>query len=116
MYRPMPNSRNAESRAGRFALTLAELEAVGRYSPDGSYSLGITTAGTGIEIAGDLGAFWADDLTWSDSAQTLTAGPVPETDPDLPTELRLVFDAEVLLEVVASLPSRGMVTFSAIRL
>jgi hypothetical protein len=91
----------------------------------GSYELRATEASTaeplrlnlndghqGV-IFSSLGAFWGSEVSWNEEEQTLTAGPVPETVPDLPIQLTLRFDAALLVRVEALLPSGEMRAYSA---
>jgi hypothetical protein len=73
----------------------------------------VYVSATSALIAGDLGAFWGGELSWNDAEETLIAGPVPETDPELPIELRLRFIGGTLVEVEAMLSSGDTGTFSA---
>jgi hypothetical protein len=111
---PYPNvALPAEMRslAAGFDLVLDSAAPVGAFSPDTEYSLYIRGS-SGAILAGDLGAFWEGELSWNDSNETLIAGPVPETHPDLPTELHLRFAGQTLIDVVATLPSGDTATFS----
>ena len=101
-----------EPRAATFALTLNGVESVLGFSPDATYSFGLVYDLRAM-VYGDLGSFWEGELSWNEAEQTLTAGPVPETHPELPTELRLRFEDTLLLEVGATFPSLETASFSA---
>jgi hypothetical protein len=96
---------------GGFDLVLAGTAPVGAFLPSTPYRLSIRSSHE-VMLSGDLGAFWEGELSWNDNDETLIAGPVPETHPDLPTELHLRFEAETLIDVVATLPSGDKATFS----
>ncbi|HEX2873817.1 MAG TPA: hypothetical protein VHP33_21320 [Polyangiaceae bacterium] len=64
-------------------------------------------------LAGTLGAFWESEMTWNEAEQTLVAGPVPETSPELPTQLTLRFQSTALVSVDAVFPSGDTTTFQA---
>ena len=100
--------------SGYFTLALTDAEPVGVFEPNTGYTLGLITP-NGAFVHGDLGSFWEGELSWDQSSETLVAGPVFETHPDLPVELRLSFADTELLEVVAALPSGAAATFSAER-
>ena len=96
--------------SGRFILTLIDEKPVGVFTPDTNYALDLVASDRAF-VFGDLGSFWDGELSWDESSETLLAGPVPETHPDLPIELRLSFTGTELPEVVATLPSGEAVTF-----
>jgi hypothetical protein len=108
---PLPAAVRSLVLNGGFDLVLAGTAPVGAFLPSTPYRLNIRTSHEAM-LSGDLGAFWEGELTWNDSDETLIAGPVPETDPELPTELHLRFEGRVLIEVVATLPSGDTATFS----
>jgi hypothetical protein len=64
-------------------------------------------------VLGTLGAFWVSEMRWSDGESTLDIGPVSETVPGLPIQLRLRFEASALQSVEATLPSGERQRFSA---
>jgi hypothetical protein len=97
--------------SGAFTLASTHSEPVGIFAPNTDYDLGLHT-GDGAFVFGDLGSFWEGELSWDESSETLLAGPVVETHPDLPVELRMSFTGTEPLEVVATLPSGEVVTFS----
>jgi hypothetical protein len=66
-------------------------------------------------IFSSLGAFWGTEVSWNEQEQLLTAGPVPETVPDLPIQLTLHFDGELLLRVDALAPSGEVRAYAAAR-
>jgi hypothetical protein len=94
-----------DPRVGTFELALNDAEAVSGFSPGITYSLGLTKYAQRALIHGDLGAFWEGELSWIDAEETLLAGPVPESHPELPIELRLRFVGTLLREVTATFPS-----------
>ena len=96
--------------AGSFTLTLTHAEPVSVFTPNTDYALHLTTP-RGVFVFGDLGSFWEGELSWDESSETLLAGPVPETHPDLPIELRLSFAGTELLEVVATFAAGEATTF-----
>jgi hypothetical protein len=100
-----------DALTGTFLLTLDSEASVGTYAPAQSYRLQLM-AGAEAMVRGALGAFWHSELAWNEAEQTLTAGPVPETDPALPTELDLRFEEEALVSVTALLPSGEVARFS----
>jgi hypothetical protein len=67
-------------------------------------------------LAGTLGAFWESEMTWNEAEQTLVAGPVPETSPELPTQLTLRFQSTALVSVDAVFPSGDTTTFQVVPL
>jgi hypothetical protein len=101
-----------EAHAGSYALRLQGEVSVGIYTPGQRYSLHVVGRRPETMVYGALGAFWHTELTWNEAAQTLTAGPVPQTDPRLPIELELRFENETLANVTALLPSDEVATFS----
>jgi len=100
-----------EDHFGWFVLTLASDEVVGVYAPGESYAVAVSGAPLTF-VSGDLGCFWEAELSWSPAEGVLTAGPVPETHPDLPTELHIEFEGNVLVQVAATLPSGAEARFS----
>lgn len=67
-------------------------------------------------LVGDLGAFWASELTFSVDPQgelVLSAGPVAETAPWLPVHLELSFAAGQVVRAQARMPSGATYFFSA---
>jgi hypothetical protein len=56
-------------------------------------------------VSGGLGSFWDREMSWSGDEQTLVVGPVPETAPGLPVELRLHYDGPALVSVEAAMAS-----------
>jgi hypothetical protein len=56
-------------------------------------------------LFGDLGPFWAGEMTWLESESTLEVGPVPPTAPELPIALRLRFAGDVLMTCEATFAS-----------
>lgn len=67
-------------------------------------------------VAGTLGAFWESEMTWNEAEQTLVAGPVPETSPELPTQLTLRFQSTTPVSVDAVFPSGDTTTFQVVPL
>lgn len=65
-------------------------------------------------VFGALGSYWAGEMTWSADQQTLVVGPVPETAPGLPVQLRLHFAADTLTSVEATMASGLRYTFQAV--
>jgi hypothetical protein len=101
------------ARSNSYALILSSVPpAGGIYSPSTAYRLTII-AGNVPAIYGDLGPFWAGEMSWSEAEQTLAAGPVPVTDPAYPIAVRLVFDDRVLINVEAEMASGDSYTFAA---
>lgn len=101
------------------ATSLALEERSGRYGLEGLVDhygqLGyIALYGHLGTIASSLGAFWETELTWNEAEQTLVAGPVAETGPDLATKLVLHFAGHTLVSVEAVLPSGNVSTFRAV--
>ena len=94
------------SRGGSYELQAAEAPTA---EP---LRLELTNGYRGV-IFSSLGAFWGTEVSWNEEEQTLTAGPVPETVPDLPIQLTLRFDADLLVRVEALLPSLEMRAYSA---
>ena len=64
-------------------------------------------------VYGELGAFWAGEMSWDADAQTLVVGPVPETAPGLPVALWLRFDGNALMTVEAAMASGAHYHFAA---
>jgi hypothetical protein len=56
-------------------------------------------------VSGDLGAFWAGEMSWRADEQTMVVGPVPETSPGLPVALWLRLDGAALVSVEAATAS-----------
>ena len=56
-------------------------------------------------VSGELGPFWSPEMSWRADAQTLTAGPVPETAPGLPVALSLQVDGSTVVSVEARMAS-----------
>jgi hypothetical protein len=102
-----------EERDGSFSIALKDTGPVAGFLPDTNYSLLLRVYGGTTLLAGDLGAFWESELSWNEAERTLRAGPVPETHPDLPTELLLRFDDTSLLELEASFASGETALFGA---
>jgi hypothetical protein len=98
-----------ESRAGSYDLKAVEDPAAEllRLSVSSGASRGV--------IFSSLGAFWGTEVTWNEEEQVLTAGPLPETVPELPTQLTLHFDAELLVQVDALAPSGEVHVYRAER-
>lgn len=88
------------ARAGHFELLL-ESEAVGRFQPLVPH---VVTLGSLGFIRSNFGPFYWGEMRWDATAQTLTAGPVPATDPSFATKLELRFDGMTLEQVVATYP------------
>jgi hypothetical protein len=61
-----------------------------------------------------LGAFWQTEIAWNDAEQTLVAGPVAETAPDIATQLTLHFAGETFVSVDALFPSGEKRTLRAV--
>jgi hypothetical protein len=64
-------------------------------------------------IAGTLGAFWETEMKWNEAERTLVAGPVPETAPDIATQLTLHFGVTELVSVDAVFSSGETRTLQA---
>jgi hypothetical protein len=56
-------------------------------------------------VYGELGPFWSEEMSWRADAQTLAAGPVPETAPGLPVALSIQFDGSTVVSVEATMAS-----------
>lgn len=80
------------------------------FASDRAYFLGLRER----FIYGDLGAFHASEMFWSESDQTLSVGPVATTDPNLPSQLTLQFDDSGLITVLALLPAGSQYVFQAV--
>lgn len=65
-------------------------------------------------VFGALGSYLSSEMTWNAHEQTLLVGPVPETDPGLPVQLRLHFDGNTLTSVEATMGSGLRYTFQAV--
>ena len=65
-------------------------------------------------VTGDLGAFWATEMSWQENEQILTVGPVSPTAPELPVSLTLRFNGLNLGEVEAIMPSGTRYQFQAL--
>jgi hypothetical protein len=65
-------------------------------------------------VTGDLGAFWATEMSWQETEQILTVGPVSPTAPELPVSLTLRFNELNLSEVEATIPSGTRYKFQAL--
>jgi hypothetical protein len=98
------------TRVGQYALALSDAPAAGSdFSAQRTYRLNV-----GHEfVSGEVGAFWAGEISWSADEQTLAAGPVPETAPGLPVALRLRFDGTALASVEAVMASGLRYQFQA---
>lgn len=59
------------------------------FEPGRAYALRLRPNGKLPLLSGDLGAFWAGEMTWDAAARTLRLGPVPATAPELPVSLRI---------------------------
>ncbi len=106
---PAALKRALESRAGDYDLKAVE-------NPAGELlHLSLLSGSSRGVIFGSLGAFWGTEVSWNEDEQILTAGPVPETAPDLPTQLTLHFDAEQLMQVEALAPSGEVHAYTAER-
>jgi len=98
-----------ESRAGAY-----DLQAIDDPAAEPLH-LRVAGAAQASIIFSSLGAFWATEVSWNEQEQLLTAGPVPETVPDLPIQLTLRFDGELLLRVEALAPSGEVRAYAAAR-
>jgi hypothetical protein len=107
---PSPLRETLAKLEGRFQLMLSS-ELVDRFEPLVPYDL--VLGGTGF-IRGAFGPFYWEDMTWDGDAQTLTAGPVPETDPSFATKLELRFDGVTLESVVATYPNESPYFFAVV--
>lgn len=77
--------------------------AVGWLAPGQDHPLGAYRGGAFTAVTGAFGAFWNPDFHWDEGTRTVTAGPVPETVPGMPIELRMRFDEKLALtEIVAT--------------
>ena len=111
---PAPNEPAAlklalESRAGPY-----DLQAMENPTAEPLHLLLLSGSSRGV-IFSSLGAFWGTEVSWNEEEQLLTAGPVPETAPDLPTQLALHFDAQLLVQVDALEPSGEVRIYAAQR-
>jgi hypothetical protein len=79
-------------------------------------SLGILGSVQFRALAGTLGAFWESEMTWNEAEQTLVAGPVAETSPELPTQLTLRFQSTAPVSVDAVFPSGDTTTYQVVPL
>jgi len=96
-----------------YALTLSGAPAGGQaFSPDTAYHLSIEGSSVPV-VWGDLGPFWAGEMSWHEDEQTLVIGPVPATDPAYPIGLRLRFEDVVLTAVEAQMASGDRYVFDA---
>jgi hypothetical protein len=82
-HEPTASSMALEARSGRFGLE----GLVDRYDKPGYLAIYSSTR----SIAGSLGAFWQTEIVWNEAEQTLVAGPVAETAPEIATQLTLHF-------------------------
>jgi hypothetical protein len=101
------------ARVGRYSIALNGGTAIAGFSPGNTYSFALLDSTRRALLYGDLGPFWEGELSWNEAEQTLRAGPVPETQPDLATELVLHFEDTVLREIAATFPSGETATFTA---
>jgi len=87
------------AHSGSYALVLSDAPPAGSdFSPQQTCRLVIG----GESVSGDLGTFWAGELSWSADERMLAAGPVPETAPGLPVALTLAFDNATVEAAMAS--------------
>jgi hypothetical protein len=99
---------------GQYRLRLASA-AGGGFETEHDYDISFRRShGDLLLLSGALGAFWTGEMTWDEAAQTLVIGPVAATAPDVPTALRMRFDAATLKSVEATLPSGSRFEFSAV--
>lgn len=99
-------------REGNYELELTE-GAGDAYAASEAYDLVLRVTGPIPLLRGDLGAFWGGEMAWDDAAQTLSIGPVPETKPELPVAVSLVFEDTTLVTVQATLASGEKYAFDA---
>lgn len=93
-----------------YGLILIPEESVGdEYSAQRSYSFDAVGQG----VIGELGAYWLGEWTWSEDHQHITIGPLPPTQPELPTLLQLDF-ANASLKRVEATTANGFYAFNAI--
>jgi hypothetical protein len=64
-------------------------------------------------VFGALGSFWSQEMSWHADAQTLAAGPVPETAPGLPVALSIQADGPTVVSVEATMASGVRYHFQA---
>ncbi|HEY2898976.1 MAG TPA: hypothetical protein VGL59_00260 [Polyangia bacterium] len=81
----------------------------------GEYFLGLITEDRGPQLAGTLGSFWATEMTWDATQQTLTAGPVPVSSAATPIKLVLHFNGATLSTCEATMPGGDLFAFTATR-
>ncbi|HEX2882554.1 MAG TPA: hypothetical protein VHO25_23700 [Polyangiaceae bacterium] len=93
-----------------YGLILIPEESVGdEYSAERSYSFDAVGQG----VIGELGAYWLGEWTWSEDHQHISIGPLPSTQPELPTLLQLDFANSTLKRVEAT-TANGFYAFNAI--
>jgi hypothetical protein len=96
-HEPTALSMALEARSGRFGLE----GLVDRYDKPGYLAIYTSTR----TIVGSLGAFWQTEIVWNEAEQTLVAGPVAETAPEIATQLTLHFSGLTFVSVDAVFPS-----------
>lgn len=94
-----------QARSGRFGLA----GLVDHYDRPGYLAI----YGSMRSIAGTLGAFWETEIAWNEAEQTLVAGPVAETAPEIATQLTLHFEGATFVSVDAVFPSGETRTLQA---
>jgi hypothetical protein len=104
-HEPTALSMALEGRSGRFGLE----GLVDRYDQPGYLAIYSSTR----SIAGSLGAFWQTEIVWNEAEQTLVAGPVAETAPEIATQLTLHFSGQTFVSVDAVFPSGEKRTLQA---
>jgi hypothetical protein len=62
---------------------------------------------------GDLGAFWATELSVPTDGSAVHVGPVPATSPELPVEMQLDLGAQGFTRVTATTASGHAYVFAA---
>ncbi len=110
-YWPTPAKVPADDLLqGRYDLTLVPEATTGtEFTGRGTYLLTYAER----RFWGDLGSFWSSEVSDPSLGTPLRVGPVPATEPGLPTSLTLDFDATGFVRVVARTPSGGLYTFLA---
>lgn len=67
-------------------------------------------------IRGDLGAFWATELSLPTDGSSVHVGPVSATSPELPIDAQLDFGAQGFTRVAATTASGHAYAFAATRM
>jgi hypothetical protein len=99
-------------RGGGFVMLLEQGPVPG-FERGIEYDLSLSVQGYGAYLAGDLGAFWGDEMRWNEEDEILSVGPVPVTDPSLAVSLTMDFRRGDTVWVVATWASGFSSTFAA---